>query len=91
MDLRDYLRILRKGWPLVLVFVAVGLAAGIALTVTTTKVYQATVQVFVATSATSDDAQLQAGNTFTEDRVQSYTSIANAPSVTGIRRHQARA
>lgn len=83
MDLRDYLRILRKGWPLVLLFVAVGLALGIALTITTTKVYQASVQVFVATSPTSDASQLQAGNTFTQDRVQSYTSIADAPSVTG--------
>lgn len=83
MELRDYLRILRKGWPLILTFVAVGLAAGALLTSLTTKEYEASVQVFVATSASNDAAQLQAGNTFTEDRVQSYTAIANSPAVTG--------
>ena len=67
---------------MVLIFVVLGLAAGIGITLTTTKVYEASVQVFVATSASGDAAQLQAGNTFTEDRVQSYTSIANAPVVT---------
>jgi capsular exopolysaccharide synthesis family protein len=36
----------------------------------------------VATS-TTDPSQLQAGNTFTQDRVQSYTSIATSPAVTG--------
>lgn len=83
MELRDYLRILRKGWPLVLAFVVGGLAMGIGLTVTTPKVYQASVQVFVATSAGATPAELQAGNSFTSDRVQSYTSIATSPSVTG--------
>jgi capsular exopolysaccharide synthesis family protein len=83
LELRDYLRILRKAWPLVLVFVVVGSALGVVLTVSTPKVYQATVQVFVATSAGTTAADLANGNTFSQDRVQSYTSIANGPSVTG--------
>lgn len=83
MELRDYLRILRKGWPLVLACVVIGTALGIGLTVATTKVYQASVQVFVATSTPSTSADLAQGNTFAQDRVQSYTSIANAPAVTG--------
>jgi len=82
LDLRDFLRILRKGWPLALSFVVAGLALGAGLTLATSKVYQASVQVFVATSTTDSAAQLQAGNTFTEDRVQSYTSIATSPAVT---------
>ena len=83
VELRDYLRILRKGWPIALACVLAGLAAGTALTVTTKKVYQADVQVFVATSAGATASELSAGNTFTSDRVQSYTSIANSPDVTG--------
>jgi len=82
LDLRDFLRILRKSWPLALSFVVAGLALGAGLTLATSKVYQASVQVFVATSTTDSAAQLQAGNTFTEDRVQSYTSIATSPAVT---------
>jgi capsular exopolysaccharide synthesis family protein len=83
VDLRDYLRLLRKGWPIVLACLALGAAAGIGLTLATTKVYQASVQTFVATSnTTTSSADLAQGNTFTQDRVQSYTSIANSPAVT---------
>jgi capsular exopolysaccharide synthesis family protein len=84
VELRDYLRILRKGWPVVLTFVVLGLAAGIGLTATTSKVYQANVQIFVATSAGATASELSAGNTFTSDRVQSYTSIATSPEVTAV-------
>jgi capsular exopolysaccharide synthesis family protein len=82
VDLRDYVRILRRGWPIVLACVVLGLAAGIGLTLATTKVYQADVQVFVATSSSASPSDLANGNTFTQDRVQSYTSIANGPEVT---------
>lgn len=83
MELRDYLRVLRKGWPLALALTVFGLAIGIGLTAATTKVYQANVQIFVATSAGATASELSAGNTFTSDRVQSYTAIANSPAVTG--------
>lgn len=82
MELRDYLRILRKGWPLILAFVVVGSALGVGITLATTKVYQASVQIFVATAAGDDPSQLAQGNTFSQAQVQSYISIANAPSVT---------
>jgi capsular exopolysaccharide synthesis family protein len=68
---------------LVLAFTMLGLAASVGLTLATIKVYQANVQVFVATATSSDPTQLAQGNTFTQDRVQSYTSIADSPSVTG--------
>lgn len=82
VELRDYLRVLRRGWPIVLLCTVLGTAAGIGLTLATTKVYQASVQLFVATSASGDPSQLAQGNTFAQDRVQSYTSIATSPSVT---------
>ncbi|MBO0882553.1 MAG: polysaccharide biosynthesis tyrosine autokinase, partial [Mycobacterium sp.] len=83
MDLRDYVRVLRRGWPVILAFVIVGLAAGIGLTLTSTKVYQASVQLFVAASQVTNISQLASGNTFTQNQVQSYTSIATSPAVTG--------
>lgn len=82
MDLRDYMRILRRGWLLVLAFVIAGLAVGVGITLSTTKVYQASVQIFVATATSSDPTQLAQGNSFSEAQVQSYISIANAPTVT---------
>jgi capsular exopolysaccharide synthesis family protein len=83
MDLRDYLRTLRRGWALILGFIVLGVAAGTALTVTTSKVYQATVQVFVATAGLADSQALAQGNNFIQDRVQSYVYIAASPQVTG--------
>ena len=83
MDLRDYLRVLRKGWALILAFVVVGIALGVGLTLSTTKVYEASAQVFVASSAAGSASDLAQGNTFTQARVQSYVSIANSPAVTG--------
>ena len=82
MELRDYLRILRKGWPLILAFVVLGSALGVGLTVWTTRIYQASVQIFVATAIGDDPSQLAQGNTFSQAQVQSYISIADAPTVT---------
>ena len=82
MDLRDYLRVLRKGWPLILAFVVLGLAAGIGLTLATTKVYQANVQVFVATTSNGTSSDLAQGSTYAQQLVQSSTAIANSPAVT---------
>ena len=82
LELRDYMRIVRKGWPLILAFVILGSALGIGLTLSTTKIYQASVQIFVATAAGDDPSQLAQGNAFSQAQVQSYINIANAPSVT---------
>lgn len=83
MEIRDYFRMLRKGWPVVLAFVVLGSALGVGATLITKKVYEATVQIFVATSTTDSTSALAQGNTFTQERVQSYTSISNSPAVTG--------
>jgi capsular exopolysaccharide synthesis family protein len=82
VDLRDYLKLLRRSWLLALVTVLTCVSAGVAYTVTATKIYEATAQIFVATSSAGDASQLAQGNTFTQARVQSYTSIATSPAVT---------
>lgn len=83
MDLRDYLRVLRKGWLSILAFVVVGIGAGVGLTLVTTKVYEASATLFVATSGAQDQSQLAQGNTFVQAQVQSLTRIATSPLVTG--------
>ena len=85
MDLRDYLHIVRREWALILACVVLGVAAGVGLTLATTKVYEADVQLFVAADSTTVDgsqAGLAQSNNFVQDRVQSYTSIATSPDVT---------
>jgi len=82
LELRDYLRVLRKGWALILAFVIIGVGAGVGLTVITKKTYQATAEIFVAATQAADTQQQQSGNQFVTNRVQSYISFANAPGVT---------
>lgn len=60
----------------------IGVLLGGGLFLATETVYQGNVQVFVATATTSSPADLVAGNSFSQDRVQSYTSIATSPAVT---------
>src|SRR4051794_2582048 len=66
-----------------LAMMVLGVAAGIGTTLMTTKVYQASVQLFVATASNQSGTDLAQGNAFTQNRVQSYTEIANSPKVTG--------
>ena len=82
MDLRDYVRILRKSWASILAFVVVGIAAGVALTLATTKVYEGTVQL-IAFPSGAQNSQLAQGNTVVQAQVQSLTSVAASPQVTG--------
>ncbi|HEY2983408.1 MAG TPA: Wzz/FepE/Etk N-terminal domain-containing protein, partial [Jatrophihabitantaceae bacterium] len=61
MNLRDYLRILRKRWKLIAGLLVVCLAVGVALTLTTTTKYEATAQIFVSTATADDPQQLAQG------------------------------
>ena len=84
LSLRDYIRVLRKRWRIIVAVLLVCVLAGALYVVTSTKIYQATAQIFVSTAG-SDAASavdLASGNSFTQARVQSYTSVANSPTVT---------
>jgi capsular polysaccharide biosynthesis protein len=81
LDIRDYLRVLRKNWVLIALCVLASLLVGAGATLATTKQYRASAQIFVAIDSASDTTQLAQGNTFTQARVQSYTSIATSPAV----------
>lgn len=83
MDLRDYARVLRKRWTLIVACTVLGILVAGGYVLASTKIFEATTQIFVATSAATDNTQLAQGNTFAEARVQSYVSIATSPSVTG--------
>ena len=84
MSLRDYLRVLRKRWRLIVAVLLACVLAGSCYVLTRTKMYEATAQIFVSTSGGADASavDLAQGNNFTEARVQSYTSVADSPTVT---------
>lgn len=80
MDLREFIDVLRRRWRVVVVCGLLGLASAVAVTVMTPPTYTAKAQLFVATND-KDSADAYAGGLFTQQRVKSYTRIANSPTV----------
>lgn len=81
MDLRDYLRILRRNWILVVAAPLVGLLLGGTASVLTTPTYTSETQLFVAIQSSGSVLELQQGNTFSQARVQSYVQTVGSPAV----------
>jgi capsular exopolysaccharide synthesis family protein len=83
VDLRDFVRVLRRRWRTVTVLVVAGLGISGAVTASATVVYQATTQVFVSLrDVTGRSASAYQDNLFSQQRVKSYVRIANSPAVT---------
>ena len=85
MTLQSYLRILAERWKLIVLFVLIGTGIAVLLTATTPKTYQASVQLFVATSSTTSstintDVQYQSV-AFTQAQVQTFAQIVASPDV----------
>ena len=81
MDLRSYLRILRKRWKTVAITALVVILLAQVYTLLAPKKYSSSLQFFVSTADSSDPAQLAQGSTFSQARVTSYTQLVNAPVV----------
>ena len=81
MDLREYLRILRRNWLIVATATLVGLLIGGAVSVLAKPTYTAETQLFVAIQNSGSVQELQQGNTFTQARVQSYVKTVTTPIV----------
>lgn len=81
MDLRDYLRILRRNWILIVAAALTGLLIGGAASVLTKPTYTAETQLFVAIQSSGSVQELQQGNTFSQARVQSYVKTVASPVV----------
>ena len=80
MELSDYLRVLRKRWRLVLLFPLLTVAAAALITSQTTPQYQATVQFFISTPATTaDTGTAYTGGLFSQQRVKSYSRLLSGP------------
>lgn len=81
MDIRDYLRILRKSWALILGLIVLG--AGISATYSFLKepTYGATAKVFVSTQSAGTVGDLAQGNSFSVQRVKTYSDLVVTPAV----------
>jgi capsular exopolysaccharide synthesis family protein len=76
MEIRDYLRGLRRHWLAIFLMTLVGLGAGYGWTVLQTPVYEASASGFVASRQTEDVGMSTIGDGLARSKVQSYLDIA---------------
>lgn len=81
LDLRDYLRVLRRHWLIVVSLTLAGLLMGGMASVLVKPTYIAETQLFVAIQNSGSVQELQQGNTFSQARVQSYVKTVATPIV----------
>ncbi|UYY80858.1 polysaccharide biosynthesis tyrosine autokinase [Arthrobacter sp. YA7-1] len=81
MDLRDYVRILRRNWILVVAIMLAGLLVSGLVSILTKPTYTSETQLFVAIQNSGSAQELQQGNTFSQARVQSYVKTVDSPVV----------
>ncbi|MHA7281112.1 tyrosine-protein kinase domain-containing protein [Arthrobacter sp. MDT2-2] len=81
MELSDYIRILRRNWPLITACALVGLLVGAVASFAVRPTYTAETKLFVAIQNSGSVQELQQGNTFTQARVQSYVETVRTPLV----------
>src|SRR4051812_24926059 len=74
MDLRDYLRAIRKRWWMVVGAVGVAVAVAVGVTALTPPTYAASVTFFVKSGGTQVSDAYQ-GNLFSQQRVKSYVDV----------------
>jgi len=84
VDLRDYVRLLRRRWRLIALATLLGIAAATIATLSQTKIYTANFQFFVSAqssaSATGGDiSSAYTGGLFTQQRVKSYADVLQSP------------
>ncbi|MFP7834836.1 polysaccharide biosynthesis tyrosine autokinase [Marisediminicola sp. LYQ134] len=81
MELRDYITILRKSWVMIVLLTLAGVGAASAYSLLQTPTYSATSKVFVSTPSTGTTSELAQGNSFTVQRVVTYSDLATTPIV----------
>ena len=81
MDLRDYIRVLRRHWLLIVAAVVVGGGAAGAFSALQAPVYQATSKVFVSLNSANSVQELTAGGTYAEQAVTSYANLVTTDKV----------
>ena len=81
MELKDYIRVIRKRWRIIMAAMLVVLAGAALATALSPKVYEAQTQLFISTSGGNDSGALLQGSNFTQQRVKSYADIMTSPKV----------
>ena len=81
MDLRDYIRVLRRRWRFVALLTLLALCGATGASFLATAQYEAHTQFFVSTPAQGGNSDLLQGSSFTQQRVKSYADVVTSPAV----------
>lgn len=81
MELKDYIRVIRKRWQIITAVTLVVLGGAALATTLSPKVYEAQTRLFVSTSGGGDSNALLSGSNFTQQRVKSYADVITTPHV----------
>jgi capsular exopolysaccharide synthesis family protein len=81
VDLREYLRVLRAQWVLLVACALLGVAGSAFLTWQTTPQYASSARLFVSTQGSTDDAQANQGSQFSIQRVKSYAELLTGQEI----------
>ncbi|MEP7192691.1 MAG: polysaccharide biosynthesis tyrosine autokinase [Actinomycetota bacterium] len=81
MELKDYIRVIRKRWQIIVAVMLVVLAGAALATALSPKIYEADTRLFVSTAGSSDSSALLSGSNFTQQRVKSYADVITTPNV----------
>ncbi|MCS5723239.1 polysaccharide biosynthesis tyrosine autokinase [Herbiconiux sp. CPCC 203407] len=81
MELRDYIRVLQKGWIFIVTLTLLGVALGAAYSLLKTPEYQASSKVFVSVQSSGSVSDLTQGGSFVQNQVKSYADIVTTPVV----------
>lgn len=78
MELRDYLRILRRRWRLITVVALLVVSAAAAVTFSTTPLYASKARLFISTSSATGTSEAYQGGLFSVQQVASYAELASS-------------
>ncbi|WP_138733981.1 Wzz/FepE/Etk N-terminal domain-containing protein [Modestobacter excelsi] len=81
MSLADYVRVLRRGWWVIVLLTGIGALAAVVLTQTTSPTYYATATVYVSVTSNGTPADLQSSSSFATQRVATYANLATTTTV----------
>lgn len=81
LELKDYLRLLRRNWLIVLASTVLGLVGGAAASFMVQPVYTSETKLFVALQNSETVSELQQGSIFSQARVLSYVDTVDSPIV----------
>lgn len=81
MELKEYLRIVRRNWLLIVVTTLLGLGVGLTVSLVQEPEYRAQSTVFVSTQGGGSIAELEQGSSFAQSRMNAYASLVTTPVV----------